>query len=64
MPDGGRIDSKDKDEVIIIDEIDYVMLDRRAVFYREHKAICKVVGLTATAGDQMLQLERDYLENV
>ena len=64
MPDGGRIYSKYKDEVIIIDEIDYVMLDRKAIFYRDHNAICKVVGLTATTGKQMLELERDYLAQV
>ena len=64
LPSEGRIESESGDELIIIDEIDYVLLDRKVVFDKSHNAKCKIIGLTATAGDEMLPLERSYIEKV
>ena len=64
LPGEGHIVSESGDELIIIDEIDYVLLDCKFVLDKHHNANCKIIGLTATAGDEMLPLERNYIETL
>ena len=61
VPDSGRIQFAQDDEITIIDEFDYVMLDRVTKFSKEPGRKNKVIGLTATSEADLLQIEKNYL---
>ena len=61
MPDSGEIEIGCPNEVTIIDEFDYVMLDRMAQFSKLIGRKNKVIGLTATSKEDLLAIEHDYL---
>ena len=61
MPSQGLIEVGVRDEVTIIDEFDHVMLDRMAQFSRKIGASNRVIGLTATAKEDLNDFEFSYL---
>ena len=64
VPDDSMIEVKKSGEVTIIDEFDYIMLDRLAQFIKHTRGVHRVIGLTATAGEELLPIEKRYLSQV
>ena len=61
VPKAGEIEVGKKDEVTIIDEFDFIMLDRMLQFSKPVGRNNKVIGLTATAPKDLGPAELTYL---
>ena len=61
VPSQDLIEVGVRDEVTIIDEFDHVMLDRMAQFSKKVGASNRVIGLTATAKEDLNDFEFSYL---
>ena len=60
-----KIVQKYKDEVLIIDEVDAVAIDKCATFAKPRANIntrIRMIGLTATTTNEMLDYESSYLQ--
>ena len=63
VPHNGVIVLEDAFQCTIIDEVDYILLDRQVQFQKLTKH-SKIIGLTATASADLLEMERIYLSEI
>ena len=64
IPKDSKIEVMKNGEVTIIDEFDYILLDRLTQFIKHTRGVHRVIGLTATAGEELLPIEKQYLSKV